>query len=268
METETGSGKGSAGLQSDLWGVRAKDWAEVQEGTVQPLYEEVLEKTGVGQGTKLLDVGCGAGSFCAMAAGRGGNVSGFDATGPLLEIAKSRTPAGRFEMGDMESLPYPDAAFHVVTGFNSFQYARNTPNALREARRVAAPGGWVMIAVWGRPEECDATAYLAAVGKLLPPPPPGAPGPFALSDEAALRQLVQEAGMNEIEINDVDCPWVYPKAETALRGLLSAGPVVKAIRTSGEDRVREAVLAALEPFGNESGGYRLENKFRYALARA
>lgn len=268
MESDNGSGEGSAGLQSELWGSRPRDWAEVQEGTVLPLYEEVLAKTGVGQGTNLLDVGCGAGSFCAMAAARGGSVSGFDATAPLLEIAKSRTPEGRFELGDMERLPYPDAAFHVVTGFNSFQYARNTANALREARRVAAPGGWVMIAVWGKPEECDAADYLAAVGKLLPPPPPGAPGPFALSDEAALRQLLREAGMNEIEINDVDCPWVYGDAETALRGLLSAGPAIKAINTSGEDRVREAVLAALEPFRNESGGYRLENKFRYALGHA
>lgn len=268
MESETGNGEGSASLQSDLWGARPGDWAEVQEGMVLPLYEEVLAKTGVSEGTKLLDVGCGAGSFCAMAAERGGSISGFDATAPLIEIAKSRTPEGRFELGDMERLPYPEATFDVVTGFNSFQYAANPANALREARRVAAQGAWLMIAVWGRPEDCQATDYLAAVGKLLPPPPPGAPGPFALSDEAALRQLVEEAGMSEIEINDVDCPWIYRDADTALRGLLSAGPAIKAIRTSGEDRVRDAVLAALEPFRNESGGYRLENKFRYALARA
>jgi SAM-dependent methyltransferase len=268
VETQTGSEEGSAGLQGELWGVRARDWAEVQEGTVLPLYQEVLTKTGIGQGTNLLDVGCGAGSFCALAAARGSSVSGFDATQALIDIAKSRTPEGRFELGDMESLPYPEATFDVVTGFNSFLYAANPANALREARRVAAQGAWVVIAVWGRPEDCKAAACLAAVGKLLPPPPPGATGPFALSDVAALRQLVQEAGMSQIEINDVDCPWVYKDAETTLRGLLSAGPAVKAMRTSGEDRAREAMVAALEPFRNESGGYRLENKFRYALARA
>jgi|SRR5579859_2563334 len=268
MGTETGSAAGSAPIQSQLWSARAKDWAEVQEACVLPLYQEVLAKTGVGQGSNLLDVGCGSGMFCGLAAQRGSRVSGFDAAPALIDIAKSKIPHGDFRVGDMESLPYREAAFDVVTGFNSFQYAANPVNALREARRVAARGALLVLAVWGRLQHCEAAAYLSALGKLLPPPPPGAGGPFALSEDAALRQLVSEAGMTPGEIKDVDCPWVYEDAATALRGLLSAGPAVKAIQTSGEERVGEAVLAALEPFKSKSGGYRLENKFRYIVARA
>jgi SAM-dependent methyltransferase len=267
MSDKTSGATGSAPVESQLWGARVNDWAEVQEATVLPLYNQVLDKTGIGPGTKLLDIGCGSGMFCRLAAERGSSVSGFDATSPFIDIAKSRVPRGDFRVGDMESLPYPAASFHVVTGFNSFQYAANTVNALREARRVAAQGAPVALAVWGKPEDCEAGAYLAALGQLLPPPPPGAHGPFALSDEGELRRLVSEAGMTPLEVNAVSCPWFYKDSATALRGLMSAGPAVLAIQMSGEDKVKEAVLTSLEPFKTQDGGYLLQNKFLYILAR-
>lgn len=172
---------GTANLQSQLWGARARDWAEVQEGMGAPLYEAVLHKTTVGPDATLLDVGCGAGMFCQMAAKLGARVSGLDATEPLLAIARERVPDGDFRAGDMEELPYSNHTFDVVTGFNSFQFAANPVKALQEARRVARIGAPVAIAVWGKREDTEGFALLAALGSLLPPPPPGAPGPFALS---------------------------------------------------------------------------------------
>jgi hypothetical protein len=62
---------GTASVQSDLRGAGARDWAQVQEGAVAQLYDAVLSKTKVGSGTAVLDVGCGAGLFCQMAAQRG-----------------------------------------------------------------------------------------------------------------------------------------------------------------------------------------------------
>jgi SAM-dependent methyltransferase len=255
-------------MQSELWGARATDWADVQEATVLPLYERVLAKTAVGSGTTLLDIGCGSGMFCQMAAGRGARVSGIDATPALIDIARSRFAGGDFRPGEMEALPYAGGTFRVITGFNSFQYAANPVHALQEARRVAESDAAVVMAVWGKASDCQAGAYLAAIGALLPPPPPGPGGPFALSEEGALEALAGRAGLAPVEVDDVDCPWVYRDLETALRGLLSAGPAVKAMQVSGQDRVREAVARALEPFRTTSGGYRLENKFRYLIARA
>jgi ubiquinone/menaquinone biosynthesis C-methylase UbiE len=119
--------------------------------------------------------------FCQMAAKLGARVSGLDATEPLLAIARERVPDGDFRAGDMEELPYSNHTFDVVTGFNSFQFAANPVKALQEARRVARIGAPVAIAVWGKREDTEGFALLAALGSLLPPPPPGAPGPFALS---------------------------------------------------------------------------------------
>lgn len=259
---------GSASVQGELWGVRARDYAEVQEPTFLPLYESVLARPEIAEASSILDVGCGPGLAAQVFSRRIGRVAGADATAPFIEIARRRVPSGDFRVAEMELLPYDDGAFDAVTGFNAFQYAASPVNALREARRVVKAGGIIVIAVWGLPESCEAAGHLKALGSLMPPPPPGAPGPFALSDETKLKALAGEAGLTPGVIMDVTCPWVYPDIETALRGMLSAGPAERAIRASSFERTREAVSASIGSHRTETGGYRLNNTFRYLVARA
>src|SRR3984957_15153257 len=119
---ETAMGTGIK--QAELWGPGARDWADYNEPMCTPFYEAVLDATGVADGTRLLDVGCGGGFALLLAAGRGATVSGLDATVSLLDIARERVPGVSLTVGDLEDpLPYPEAAFDVVTSFNSVQYA-------------------------------------------------------------------------------------------------------------------------------------------------
>jgi hypothetical protein len=53
----------------------------------------------------------------------------------------------------------------------------------------------VVAVVWGRQEDCESAAYVAALASFLPPPPPGARGPFALSADGALEELLRSAGL-------------------------------------------------------------------------
>ena len=114
-------------------------------------------------------------------------------------------------------LPHENEAFDRVTGFNSFQYAENPVNALSEARRVVRPGGSVVMTTWGNPEDCDAADHVEALQPLLPPVPPGAGGPFALSDENALRDVVIRAGLTPAEVGDISCAWEYPSEAVAYK---------------------------------------------------
>ena len=250
-----------------MWGARARDYAEVQEPTFLPLYENVLARPEVANATSILDVGCGPGLAAQVFARKMTRVAGVDATAPFIEIARRRLPSGDFRVAEMETLPHADVSFDVVSGFNAFQYAASPVNALREARRVAKSNGIIIIAVWGLPESCEAAGHLKALGSLMPPPPPGSPGPFALSDESNLNSLASEAGLTPGAIFDVPCPWVYPDLETALRGMLSAGPVERAIRASSFERAKAAVAAAIEPYRTATGCYQLQNIFRYLVAR-
>jgi SAM-dependent methyltransferase len=185
----------------------------------------------------------------------------------LLAIARERTPKGDFRTVDLEALPFDDGAFDVVTGFNSFQYAANPAVALGEARRVTKAEGVIVVMTWGVPEGMQAAALVGALRPLLPAPPPGAAGPFALSDEAVLRAFAADAGLTPIEVFDVDSPWAYPDEATAVRGLNSSGVSMRAMDNSSEAAVSEAHRQALAPFCRADGGYRIGASFRCLLAR-
>jgi SAM-dependent methyltransferase len=259
---------GSAQMQGDLWSARARDYAELQERNFLPLYESVQRRPELAKSRSSLDVGCGPGLAAQVFSQTIANVAGIDASAAFIDIARERLPGRNLRVGEMETLPHADGSFDVVTGFNAFQYAASPVNALREARRVTQPDGAVVIATWGPPEDCEAAGHLKALGALMPPPPPGAPGPFALSDESKLKALVSEAGLTPIAVVDVECPWIYPNLEIALRAMLSAGPAERAIRNSGMERARDAVANSITPYLKPSGQYHLNNKFRYLIARA
>jgi SAM-dependent methyltransferase len=121
----------------------------------------VAERTTIGAGTRVLDVGCGTGGFCAFAAARGALVAGVDHDPDRIAAARARVPAGDFVVGYMEQLPWTDGAFDVVTGFNSFQYALDVPAALAEAVRVSC--GSVAVCKYGNPRENEFFAFLAAL---------------------------------------------------------------------------------------------------------
>jgi ubiquinone/menaquinone biosynthesis C-methylase UbiE len=236
---------------------------------MRPGYERVFAEAGVGAGSKLLDVGCGPGLAAHLAAKGGALVSGLDAAEASLEIARGRTPEGDFQAGEMEELPWPDNAFDVVTSFNAFQYAANLLNALREARRVARPEGRVAMVVWGRKEDnSDMLALITALSQFLPPPPPGAPGPFALSAPGRLEGLLEQAGLAPLTGGEVDCPFEFPDLETALRGHMSTGVAAVAIRQAGVEAVQQAIAESLAPYRLNGRGYCQRTRFRYVIASA
>jgi ubiquinone/menaquinone biosynthesis C-methylase UbiE len=213
-----------------------------------------------------LDVGCGSGLAASFAANLGAHVTGVDAAENLIEIAKERAPSGVFQVADIEELPFDDNTFSCITGYNSFQYAGNPSVALGEAKRVAAPGAYIIVMTWGEPEGMEAANLVAALKPLLPTPPPNAPGPFALSEETLLKSFASDAGLKPIEVFDVSSPWIYPNLETAMRGLCSSGVAAKAITNTSLDEVNQAHKEALAPFVKMDGSYEIGASFRCLIS--
>ena len=256
---------GTAEIQGGLWGARPNDWADLQERAFAPVYETVFDAVGLAPGTNLLDIGCGAGLALSTARARGADVSGIDAAAGLIGIARSRSPDADIRIGELEELPFGDESFDVVTGFNSFQYAADKVHALAEARRVMKSDGRLVAVVWGQPENCEMAGYLAALGSLMPPPPPGAPGPWALSPPGALEQLASQAGLKTNEARSVTAVFNFADEDSAIRGLLAAGPAIRAIQTSGDEAVAAAVLKSIEPYAQSDGSFVLCNEFRFIV---
>jgi SAM-dependent methyltransferase len=229
---------------------------------------EGLRRIGIRPGNALLDIGCGPGGFCQLAVEAGARVTGLDASPAMLEVARERLPDARFDVGDMEHLPYDEDSFDVVTLFNCLQFCPAPLMALTEARRVAKPGATVFVVVFGREDHVELTAKFRALERFLPPMPPGAPGPMSLSGPGVLDALIERSGLALTKAGYLQGQFEFPDEATMLRGQRSTPLAVLAERAVGAEAVREAILRAYAPYRTASGGYRLEVEWRYDKATA
>jgi SAM-dependent methyltransferase len=262
--TATASTSGSAERWGPLWGARAQDWAASEEAQL-PTYEKAIDCVGLQPGQRVLDIGCGTGVFLRLAADRGADVFGLDASEALVALARSRVPEAEVSVGDMQFLPYGDDAFDLVTGFNAFFFAGDMVAAIREAGRVARPAASVVIQVWGRPERCDLEAMKAAVTPFLP----GAGGTRKPPDfwrPGVLEALAAEAGLTPRTAFDTSWAYEYPDEKTMVRALLAAAGLALVAEQVGGGIVERAMGEALAPYRTQAGGYRLENEWHYLVA--
>ena len=179
------------------------------------MYQIALKQLKLSEKDRLLDVGCGSGLFTHLAARTGAEVIGVDLAQGLLDLARLRNPQISFLQEDLETLPFKDNSFDIVAGFNSYQYADSFGKALKEARRVLKAGGRFVIGLWDKSHMSDATNVLKAIGTLLPPPAPGTPGPFALSEDG---RMEGEFAVNDLKLifkTRVSCPFLYSQRCTA-----------------------------------------------------
>ncbi|MEU2895969.1 methyltransferase domain-containing protein [Streptomyces sp. NPDC001273] len=103
-------------------------------------------------GMRVLDIGCGPGTITADLAALvpDGHVTGLDREPGILERARA-VAAERaltnvdFVTGDVHALDFPDDTFDVVHAHQVLQHVGDPVRALREMRRVTAPGGFVAV---------------------------------------------------------------------------------------------------------------------------
>ena len=105
MSTITRSASASAAIHGQRWSERAADWAELVAGLSTAAWRLVAEVAEIGERTRVLDIGCGSGEFCRLAAARGAQVSGIDAAAGMIVIARRLVPGGDLRVGAMEQLP-------------------------------------------------------------------------------------------------------------------------------------------------------------------
>ena len=123
---------------------------------------------------RLLDLACGTGDIALAAAARGGRVVGLDITHRMVQLAarKPRRAGGAsFVTGDMMALPFPDAAFDVITTGYGLRNVPDLAGALSEIHRVLMPGGCLLALDFDKPANPAVRAvylaYLTLVGSAL-----------------------------------------------------------------------------------------------------
>lgn len=256
---------------------RARDWSEIQERMLVPLYETVYERLEVSTGTRLLGLGCGSGLALLMAASRGATVTGVEASSPeRLSLARERllpeSPGtrARAEARLVTSPPEEgDApAYTLVTAFEPIGCLAGDSEGLGETLAAAVSsaghGTPVVLAGWGPPERCATSAVLRVAARLADPLRVMGSWRPSLRDD--LEEAAQRAGLRPDGSGRVACPFGYADMGSALRGLLSTGLFDAAITATGQEQVDKELAEALHPHQRRDGTIWMPNVFRYLIA--
>lgn len=215
-------------------------------------WEAVAGAAGVGEGTSLLDLGCGDGEFCSFAARRGAIVHGVDVEPDAIAEALQAAPGADLRLGVMESLPWSDASFDVVTSFNALQYALDTEMALIEAARVTRPDGRIAICKWGPPAENEFFAFLISIGA-------GGVRADRLPVTDPVQEAIRVTRITVIATGDIAAP-IEMADEVALEASLARARIDLDAGTIG---TRESVTVAAARYRRADGSYRFENRLRF-----
>jgi SAM-dependent methyltransferase len=204
-----------------------------------------LDRLGVKPGASLLDVACGSGQLALIAARRGANVTGVDIATNSILAARGRAAAegldARFDEGDAEALPYPDASFDVIATIYGAMFAPRPDVVAAELLRVCRPGGTIAMGNW-TPEGFIGQMFKTFARFIAPP---GMPAPTLWGDETVVRERFA-AGLSDLRLTRVNYRFDYPFAPADVVEFFREyyGPTTRAFATLGETD-RSALRAAL-----------------------
>jgi SAM-dependent methyltransferase len=105
----------------------------------------LLHRAGVRDGARMLDAGCGTGRNL-QEFGRLGPATGVDPSPEAIDFCRQRGIEG-VTRGTIEHLEFPDGAFDLILATDVLEHLRDDRAALRELRRVAAPGATLLCTV-------------------------------------------------------------------------------------------------------------------------
>jgi ubiquinone/menaquinone biosynthesis C-methylase UbiE len=240
-----------------MWSTVAPSWrryADFIDRRSAAVNEAMLTAIEVRPGDSVLELGCGPGGLGIAAAqivGDDGHVTLTDVAPEMTAIAAERV--ARLELHnvevrqvDMEHIDASDASFDKVLSREALMLVADPVAAAREALRVLRPGGHAAFSVWGpAPSNPWLSALLDAVGAQLgaPVPPPGMPGPFALSEPGALANVLTGAGFQGVDVHEAQAPMLVESFDEWWEMVPSLAGPVAALLASLPDDVTSAIRA-------------------------
>src|ERR671938_794590 len=194
-----------------------KEWWQTVEVAAQKVSDRLVELAEIKPGQKVLDIATGIGEPAITAArklaGSGNNIDGTgyvlatDVSTQMLAIAKQRAAELglqdiiEFKEVDAEMLEL-ESSFDAVLCRWGLMFMPNLNNTLSRILRALVPGGRLACAVWAEASKVPFISFplhIVMHELNVPQPPPGTPGPFALSDIDILQGALSSARFTDIK---------------------------------------------------------------------
>lgn len=227
----------------------------------EPYARDLAKRLDAKDGSRVLEVACGTGIVTRHLRERLPADARFVATDlnpPMLDFAR-RKLAGvggiDWQPADACVLPFPEASFDVLVCQFGLMFVPDKPAALKEARRVLAPGGTFLLSVWDSLER-NAFARLAheTIASFFDSDPPTFYQiPFGLHDAGLLKELLARAGFADVRIDPVSLGGESPRARDLARGLVEGNPVGNAVRERGRVTAEQVIEAVAKVLAREFG---------------
>jgi SAM-dependent methyltransferase len=271
----------------DNWRSVAAGWERQRSlfwDSTHVVSERLVELLDPQPGETILELAAGPGDTGLLAARSlvpGGHLVSTDFAQEMVDAARRRAAelgfgdeVVSFRLEDMTSLSFDDGWFDGVVCRWGLMLVPDIPAAAGEIERVLRPDGRAALAVWADPDDND---WMTAAGRsalelgLAERPEPDAPGPFRLSADGLLAEVLREAGLRVELVEDVELTWRVPSLAAWWTVMLDTARSLTTILDDATAEEAEAVRAGgerrLERYVQPDGSLAVPGRARVALAR-
>jgi ubiquinone/menaquinone biosynthesis C-methylase UbiE len=267
--------------QRQMWNNAAagwQDWWETIERGAQKVSDKIVELAEIKPGDKVLDIATGIGEPAVAAARKvmpNGRVVAIDISPRMLAIAKTRAASlglggiMEFRESDGEKLDLLDqtAKFDAVLSRFGLMFFPSLPSALVKIRHLLITNGRLSAAVWSTPSKVPLIDLaFASVRKQIhaPAPPPGTPGPFALADAEALKQLFSQAGFKDIKVDTFQITFAFDSPESYTKHIQQTATRIHGMLANQAEEVKkqawDSITEAAWQYADSHGRVNLDNE--------
>ena len=228
------------------------DFTRIAEG-MRESGESLVEKLGITDGLRVLDLGCGDGTTALPAARLGAEVLGVDIASNLVAAGNARAEAlglanCRFQEGDASDLrELDDGSFDLVISIFGAMFAPNPLDVAKEMVRVTRPGGRIVMGNWIPNDPTLVAQILKISASYSPPPPEGFVSPMTWGVEDNVIERFTAAGIPEERISFERDTYTFdypgPPSELVAAFRSYYGPTMNAFEAAAANG-READLEA------------------------
>jgi SAM-dependent methyltransferase len=222
--------------------------------------ETLVERLGITEGLKVLDLGCGDGTTAVPAARLGADVLGVDIASNLVEAGNVRAQSLgltnlRFQEGDASDLnELSDDSFDLVVSIFGAMFAPRPFDVAKEMVRVTQPGGRIVMGNWIPNDPTLVAQILKISSSYSPPPPEGFVSPMTWGVEADVVERFTAAGVPEENISFERDTYTFnfPGSPSALVDEFRTyyGPTMNAYAAAAADGREEDLHADLDELFN------------------
>ncbi len=241
----------------ELW--EKGDFTRIAE-SMRESGEALVAELGVGEGMKVLDLGCGDGTTALPEAQLGADVLGVDISANLVAAGNARAQAlgltnCRFQEGDASDLSeLDDESFDLVVSIFGAMFAPKPFDVAKEMARVTKPGGRIVMGNWIPKDPTLVAQILKISASYSPPPPEGfvSPVTWGVEDEVVARFTAAGVPEDQISCQRSTYNFDYPGSPSELVGEFKNyyGPTMNAFAAAATDGREADLQAELEELFN------------------